>query len=94
MFQGLVHAAVQMVYLKGWVCTTFCYKVGKPTSDTHQMKLTTHFESKQYAECKLFKCFSKFKNRFMSTENEDRSGHKSMNRTNENAAAELTMFVS
>jgi len=30
----------------------------------------------------------------MSTENEDRSGHKSMNRTNENAAAELTMFVS
>jgi hypothetical protein len=62
-----------MTYVKKqWICTKFCFKLGKTGLETHRM-LKEASGDNALRQTHTYEWFKRFKNRWMSVDDEERS---------------------
>ena len=67
------------------ICIKFCFKLGKTVSETHRI-LKEEFGDNALGQKKTYECFKRFKNGWISVDNEERSWLPSTGTMRENVA--------
>ena len=70
------------------ICLKFCFKLGKTDSETHRM-LIEAFGDNTVGQTETYDWFKRFKNGWMSVDDEESSGRPSTGTTTENVAKVL-----